>query len=444
MPLGPATRKPLTLAIRLYSNNYSSMPLSDFRLSYAECRALLRQRLAEDAPGRIQLLSGPRQVGKTTLLLELAKERSNSAIYAAGDSPEAALPGFWERLWSRAERVALTSRAIVLLDEAHLLHNWAARLKGEWDRFRRRKIPIHVVATGSAALQLSAGSRESLAGRFEKVTLTHWTAASLAVSFGMTAEEAVELIVSHGSYPGAIPYLKDSARWSAYVRDSILEPAIGRDILALAPVRKPALLRQVFGVCASSPAQIVSLQKIQGQLQDSGALETIAHYLELLEEAYLVAPLKKHAARSSRRRSAPPKLVTLSNALLAVVDPQGVPSSDSDPARFGSWVENACLAHAWICGQRVSYWREEPYEVDGVIEGTWGSWAIEIKTGVVRATDLQGLLEFTRRHPSYRPLLICDTSALPTAERIGIEAATWRQFLIKGLPGAIHANSGEV
>jgi predicted AAA+ superfamily ATPase len=279
-----------------------------FRLSYAECRALLRKRLAEDAPGRIQLLSGPRQVGKTTLLLELAKERSNSALYAAGDSPEAALPGFWERLWSRAERLALTGRAIVLLDEAHQLHNWAVRLKGEWDRFRRRKTPIHTIASGSAALQLSAGSRESLAGRFEKITLTHWTAKSLAASFNMTPESAAELIVSHGSYPGAIPYLKDSARWSAYVRDAILEPAIGRDILALAPVRKAALLRQVFGVCASSPAQIVSLQKIQGQLQDSGALETIAHYLELLEEAYLVAPLKKYAARSSRRRSAPPSL----------------------------------------------------------------------------------------------------------------------------------------
>jgi uncharacterized protein len=420
------------------------MTSSDFRLTFAECRALLRQRLAEEVPGRIQLLSGPRQVGKTTLLLALAKERPNSAIYAAGDSPEAALPGFWERLWSRAERAALTNRAIVLLDEAHLLHNWATRLKGEWDRLRRRKIPIHVVATGSAALQLSAGSRESLAGRFEKITLTHWIATSLAASFDMTVEEAVDVIVSHGSYPGAIPYLKDSARWSAYVRDSILEPAIGRDILALAPVRKPALLRQVFGVCASSPAQIVSLQKIQGQLQDSGALETIAHYLELLEEAYLVAPLKKHAARSSRRRSSPPKLVTLSNAFLAVVDPQGIPTNDTDPARFGSWVENACLAHAWNCGQHVSYWREEPYEVDGVIEGTWGSWAIEIKTGVVRAADLQGLLEFTRRHPSYRPLLICDTAALPTAERVGIEATTWRRFLIEGLPGAIEATRAPV
>jgi uncharacterized protein len=416
------------------------MSSDDFRLSYTDCHALLRQRLTEDAPGRIQLLSGPRQVGKTTLLLELAKEHSKSAIYAAGDGPEAVLPGFWERLWSRAEQVALTERAIVLIDEAHLLYDWAARLKAEWDRLRRRKIPIHIVATGSSALRLSAGSRESLAGRFEKITLTHWTAGSLAATFDMTGEKAAELVVSHGSYPGAMPFLNDSGRWSAYIRDAILEPAIGRDILALAPVRKPGLLRQVFGVCASSPAQIVSLQKIQGQLQDSGALETIAHYLVLLEEAYLVASLKKYAARSSRRRSAPPKLVTLSNALLAVVDPQSIPDPASDPARFGAWVENACLAYAWICGQRVSYWREEPYEVDGVLEGPWGPWAIEIKTGTVRTADLHGLFEFTRRHTNYRPLLICDSGALPIAQRAGVEAVTWRNFLIHGLPRAIDAS----
>lgn len=413
------------------------MSSEDFRLSYTECRALLRRRLAERAPGRVQLLSGPRQVGKTTLLLELAGERPGSAIYAAGDGPEASLPGFWERLWRRAEQTATTGPVVVLLDEAHLLHEWAARLKGEWDRFRRRSTPIHIVATGSSALRLSAGSRESLAGRFEKVTLTHWTAPSLVASFGMTMKEAAEVIVSHGSYPGALPYLSDASRWSAYVRDAILEPAIGRDILALAPIRKPALLRQVFGVCASSPAQIVSLQKVQGQLQDSGALETIAHYLELLEETYLVAPLRKHATRAARRRSAPPKLVTLSNAFLAVMDPLGIPTMAGDPARFGAWVENACLAHAWICGQRVSYWREEPLEVDGVIDGTWGSWAIEIKTGAFGTGDLRGLLEFTRRHPSYRPLLICDEASMAAAARAGVEAASWRDYLAKGLPEAV-------
>ncbi|MGH9160352.1 MAG: DUF4143 domain-containing protein, partial [Vicinamibacteraceae bacterium] len=210
----------------------------------------------------------------------------------------------------------------------------------------------------------------------------------------------------------------------------------GRDILALANVRKPALLRQVFGVCASAPAQIVSLQKIRGQLQDAGALETIAHYLALLEEAFLVASLEKHSRRAARRRASPPKLVTLNNALLAVVDPQGIPDPSADPARYGAWVENACIAHAWNAGQGVSYWREEPYEVDGVIEGSWGSWAIEVKTGLVSAADLRGLLEFTRRFRAYRPLVLCDAAGRAAVERLGVDVMLWSDFLLRGPPNA--------
>jgi predicted AAA+ superfamily ATPase len=300
----------------------------------------LAKRLAEPAPGRIQLLAGPRQVGKTTLLLEIFEQDPKQSIYAAADAPEAALPGFWERIVGRAENTAVAyGRAILLLDEAHLLHDWASHLKGVWDRFRRKKTPVHIVATGSSALHLAAGSRESLAGRFERLTLSHWSAQSVARTFGVKGDEAADLVVRMGSYPGAFPLRKDAPRWSAYVRDAILDPAIGRDILALASVRRPALLRQVFGVAASSPAQIVSLQKLQGQLQDSGALETVAHYLALLEEAFLVAALTKYSTRAARRRAAPPKLVTLNNALLAVMDPQGIASSSGDPGRFGAWVE---------------------------------------------------------------------------------------------------------
>jgi hypothetical protein len=412
------------------------MPSKEYRLRYPECRDVLVNRLGEPAPGRVQLLTGPRQVGKTTLLLELVDLFGEQAIYGAADAPEAALPGFWERLFGRAEEVATShGRAIVLLDEAHLLHDWGARLKGITDGFRRRKVPVHVVATGSSALKLAAGSRESLAGRFERLTLTHWSAASLAEAFQLGDDEAADLIVRIGSYPGAFPLRADRARWAAYVRDSILEPAIGRDILALSAVRRPALLRQVFGIAASSPAGIVSLQKIQGQLQDSGALETIAHYLALLEEAFLVAPLPKYAKGVTRSRSSPPKLVTLSNALVAVMAPQGITGTDPDTARFGLWVENACLAHAWNAGQHVSYWREEPLEVDGIIEGSWGSWAVEVKTGRFQMSDLKGLLEFTRRHPTFRPLILCDRPDLPTAARVGIEAMTWQAFLLGGPPG---------
>ena len=413
------------------------MSTEDFRQSYVACRETLAKRLAEPAPGLIQLLAGPRQVGKTTLLLELAEELGQEAIYAAADAPEATLPGFWERLLAKAEDVAAAQRrAVLLLDEAHLLHDWASRLKGIWDRFRRKKIPVQIVATGSSALHLAAGSRESLAGRFERLTLTHWSAASIAQVFRIEPAKAAELVVRMGAYPGAFSLRDDLPRWSAYVRDAILEPAVGRDLLALAAVRRPALLRQVFGVAASSPAQIVSLQKIQGQLQDAGALETVAHYLSLLEEAFLVAPLQKYSPRLARRRTAPPKLVTLNNALVAVVDPRGIADPRSDPQRFGTWVENACLAHAWNSGQQVSYWREEPLEVDGVFEGSWGRWAVEVKTGPFHQSELKALLELVRRQPELRPLVICDASGLASAERAGVQAISWQEFLLGGPPGA--------
>ena len=397
------------------------------------CRELLLARLEEPAPGRIQLLAGPRQVGKTTLLISIAEELGRGALYSAADGPDAAVPGFWDRLWQRAEDVAIAlGKSVVLLDEVHVREGWAAQLKGEWDRLRRRKLPVHVVATGSSALRLGRGSRESLAGRFERITLPHWSASGLARAFKLSANAATDMVVREGSYPGAFELRRDRARWLAYVRDAIVEPAIGRDIMALAPVRKPALLRQVFGACVASPAQVVSLQKLQGQLLDAGALETIAQYLGLLEEAFLVAPLKKYSPRLSRRRAAPPKLVVLNNAFLAVADP--TLDLDSDPLRHGAWVENACLAHAYNSGQEVLYWREEPHSVDGVLQGSWGDWAIDVKTGRVEAEHLRGLAEFTSRWPKFKPLLLCDERKSTAAERAGIESESWREFLLDGPP----------
>jgi hypothetical protein len=408
-----------------------------FHLDYSSCLRLLGQRLREPAPGRIQLLSGPRQVGKTTLLLALAKRLGGRALYVAADAPEAALPGFWERLWLRATEVARSrGKAVVLLDEVHLLPDWPQRLKSEWDRLRREGVPVHVVATGSSALRLGTGSRETLAGRFEKLTLTHWSPAALTHAFRIPRMAAVQHWIRLGGYPGAFELRHDLGRWTAYVRDSIVEAAIGRDVLALSPVRRPALLRQVFAACASAPAQVLSLQKIRGQLQDPGALETVAQYLQLLEEAFLVAPLEKYSPRPLRRRAAPPKLVVLSNALLAATDPRGIPSPEADPARFGAWVENACLAHAWNAGQRVTYWREEPLEVDGVLEGSWGRWAVEVKTGSFDAAALRGLLEFSRRFPEYRPLVLADGPARGVAARAGIASLSWEEFLWSGPPGA--------
>jgi hypothetical protein len=148
---------------------------------------------------------------------------------------------------------------------------------------------------------------------------------------------------------------------------------------------------------------------------------------------------RRRSKRAARQRAAPPKLVTLNNALLAVMDPRGIVNADSDPGRFGAWVENACLAHAWNSGQQVSYWREEPLEVDGIFEGSWGSWAVEIKTGNFQTSELKGLLELVRRHPDLRPVVLCDNSGLATAERAGVQAMTWQEFLLGGPPGVAQA-----
>jgi len=409
--------------------------MSEIYNTFADCRKVLVDRLREPAPGRIQLLTGPRQVGKTTLLLDLAAQFGDRAVYAAGDEPDAALPGFWERRWAEAEARAKQGTAVLLLDEVHHLSDWAGRLKGEWDRARRRHINIHVVATGSSALRVATGSRESLAGRFERLTLSHWPAIALADAFHLSPREAAHDLVRFGSYPGAVEFQRDFARWRAYVRDAIIGPAIGRDVLALGVVRRPALLRQVFAIAAALPAQIVSLQKMLGQLQDSGALETVAHYLALLQDAYLIAPIEKHSPQIHRRRASPPKLLVLNNALLSASHPNGAPDPAREPERFGVWVENACLAFAINQGQQVLYWREQPLETDAVCDGSWGKLAVEVKTGRFDVQALRGLLEFCRRNPAFKPLVITAPGDEETARRNGIESISWEDFLIAGPPG---------
>jgi predicted AAA+ superfamily ATPase len=147
-----------------------------------------------------------------------------------------------------------------------------------------------------------------------------------------------------------------------------------------------------------------------------------------------VAALTKFTARAARGRAAPPKLITLSNALLAPVNPDGIPHQTAEPARFGAWVENACLAHAWNAGQRVTYWREEPLEVDAVLDGSWGRWAIEVKTGAVTAADLRGLAAFTERNSRYRALVVEGDEAVLAARRLGVAATAWQDFLLNGPP----------
>lgn len=404
-------------------------------MSYYEIKDILYKRLQEPAPRLVQILTGPRQVGKTHLLLEIARKMGDSALYYPADTPQTSLPGWWDMIWGKTVSRAKKKKIILLLDEIHYLPNWSRLIKSAIDEVFRNNIPINIVLTSSSSLQLGRGAKETMAGRFESLVLKMWTPKDIAKAFSLSKKEAVEHFVRFGSFPGAFGFLSDIPRWKTYLRDSIVEPAIGRDLLALEEIRKPFLLRQIFAVCTGHPSEILSLAKIAGAITDKGTLETIGHYLNILEQAYLIAALRKYSSKELRQRASSSKVVPLSNAFLAVSSEGEPPLSQTEPTKWGRWAENACISFAIGQGQDAHYWREEPLEVDFITNGTWGKWAIEVKTGDYISKDLTGLLEFCKRHPQYRPLVICNEYTTDTAKRLGVDFVLLEDYLWNGLQG---------
>jgi hypothetical protein len=402
---------------------------------YYITRERLRERVLGDDATRVQMLTGPRQVGKTTLLLELARDFGERAIYRAADIEEVASPGWWPIQWEHAVRLARAGETLLVVDEIHTLPRWARLIKVAFDEASREQLPLQIVISGSAALSITTGARNELAGRFELLTLRHWTARDLMQAFGLPADEAAEVYVRFGAFPGELERRDDFARWREYILHAIIDPALNRDLLLLEQIQKPALLRQINSIAGAQPGEIISLQKLAAQLLEKGAPATIAHYLSLLGEAYLLAALHKYSGREVRLRSSPPKLVPLSNAFLTAYADALPPTAESDPQRWGHWLENACIAHAVNSGYRVAYWREEPYEVDMIVTGGGGNRAVEIKSGAFTSRELAGLMEFIARHRDFRPLVIGEETYRASAERAGIEFMRWQDYLLDGLPG---------
>jgi predicted AAA+ superfamily ATPase len=351
----------------------------------------LRKRINESGP-LIQVLVGPRQVGKTTAVRAVLAGRG---VYETADSPTPLPSSIVEGWWKQGSE---SPEKILAIDEIQKIPGWSEVVKKCWDRAPRA---LKVILTGSSSLLLEKALRESLAGRFELIRAEHWNFGEARGRFDLSVQRFVEF----GCYPGGVPFLNDLERWGAYLRDSIVEPVLGRDLLQMHPVEQPALLRQVFGVAVSHPAEIVSLQKIQGQMQGKGTLPTIQNYLRLLKEAFLITPVGKFSSSGLRIRGSSPKLVVHDNGLVRCFErPVHAPLS---PDRAGRYVENAVGARLIESGFDLFYWKDRNLEVDWVAVGPDGRrWAIEVKSGEIFAKDLDGLSEFCRRHPDFEPYLV--------------------------------------
>lgn len=366
--------------------------------------ATLEARLAE--PRRfIQVIAGPRQVGKTTLVLQVAERLRIPCRYASADQPTLRGPGWIAEQWDAARAEFGRDDGVLILDEVQKAADWAESVKRLWDEDTREKRPLRIVLLGSAPLLMQRGLSESLAGRFEVIRLTHWSPAEMRDAFGWSVEQAI----FYGGYPGAAPLIADHERWVRYIRDSIIEPTISRDVLLMTRVDKPALLRRLFELSCRYSGQVLSYNKMLGQLQDAGNTTTLAHYLDLLASAGMVTGLPKYAGQIVRRRGSSPKLQVMNTALMTALSGYTFDEARSDPEFWGRLVESAVGAHlanaAFASDFELYYWRERDREVDFVVESHGRRTAIEVKSG--RAGDsLPGLDAFVSTFGESRRLLV--------------------------------------
>ena len=301
---------------------------------------VLAKRLAE--PRRfIQVVAGPRQVGKTTLVQQVAEAAGRPVQFASADEPTLRGPQWVAQQWEAARLMAGHRGALLVLDEVQKAAGWSESVKRLWDEDTRAKLPIKVVLLGSAPLLIERGLSESLAGRFEILRLPHWSAAEMRAAFAWP----VERFIFYGGYPGAALLVADVDRWARYVRDALIETTIARDVLLLTRVDKPALLRRLFELGCRYSGQVLSYTKMLGQLQDAGNTTTLAHYLDLLSGAGMLTGLPKYARQAVRQRGSSPKLQVLNTALITAQSGLTLDEARKDHEFWGRLVESAVGAH---------------------------------------------------------------------------------------------------
>lgn len=350
----------------------------------------------------IHVLAGPRQTGKTTLVHQVLESLGVPFRYASADEPTLRERGWIAEQWEAARQ---ETRAVLVLDEIQKIPGWSEAVKRLWDEDTRAKRALKIVLLGSAPLLIARGLTESLAGRFEVLRLPHWSLAEMRDAFGFDLER----YLYYGGYPGAAPLTAEPERWRRYIVDALIETTISRDVLLLARVDKPALLRRLFELACRYSGQVLSYTKMLGQLQDAGNATTLAHYLDLLAGAGMVAGLHKFAGSAVRSRGSIPKLQVLNTALMSAQSGLSLEQARAEREFWGRLTESAVGAHlanaaaAGAC--ELFYWRERNREVDFVVRAGRTLTAIEVKSS--RARDAQaGAAAFAEAFKPKRTLLI--------------------------------------
>lgn len=392
--------------------------------------SILRQRLTE-FPRFMIVVAGPRQIGKTTLVRQALSAHASTFVAADQPLPETVDPfaaqsstfttqalvgsaptSEWlVRQWAQARTKARMQQEgtchVLAIDEIQKIPRWSEIVKGLWDADRAENLPLHVILLGSSPWLMQKGLTESLAGRYERIGMAHWSYDEMQAAFDFSLDEYIYF----GGYPGSASLIRDESRWRQYVRSALIHPNIEKDILQMTRVDKPALLKTLFELgCGGYSGQIISYTKLQGQLQDAGNTVTLAHYLDLLSQAGLLSGLAKYAGQKHRQRASSPKLNAHNTALISALGGYTFANACGDRSYWGRLVESCVGAHLINTAPDdcdVQYWRESPDEVDFILSQGQRLVAIEVKSGAKYAAP-KGLAVFGGKFQDARPLIVGD------------------------------------
>lgn len=372
------------------------------RIQYAE----ILSRINEPR-GKMQVIVGPRQVGKTTLINQVLEECSLPYDSYSADDVIGVSADWLAQIWETQRMKMLThgeQKRLLVIDEVQKIQNWSETVKAEWDRDSREKRNLTVVLLGSSRMLIEKGLTESLAGRFELIRLSHWTYKEMRDCFGWTLPQYIYF----GGYPGAATYIGNESRWRNYVKDSLIEPSISKDVMLDTRIMKPQLLRQLFEIGSCYSGELLSLTKVAAQLQDAGNVTTLAGYLHLLDECGMLCGLQKYAADNSRKYNSVPKFQVHNNALRNVYSDLDYAQAIENPKEWGRMAESAIGAYlvsqAQIEDYKVFYWRENNDEVDYVLVRRGKTIAIEVKSG--HRVSNKGLPKFKTLFNPHRAITV--------------------------------------
>ena len=366
----------------------------------------------------IQVLLGPRQTGKTTLVTQLVEKIKTGYHFSSADAVAAGNTSWLDQQWETA-RVKMDQSGstdfLLVVDEVQKIENWSEAIKRQWDLDTRTKRNIKLILLGSSRLLLQKGLTESLAGRFETTYMSHWSFQEMKEAFGWDAEQYVWF----GGYPGSASLVQDEQRWKNYVQESLIETSITRDILMLTRVDKPALMKRLFELGCLYSGQVLSFTKIIGQLQDAGNTTTLSHYLDLLDTAGLLGGIEKYSPDILRRRSSSPKFQVYNTALMSAQRTEQRQEVQNNPEAWGRMVESAVGAHLLNHSRtenfKLYYWRDRNNEVDFVLEKNRKVIALEVKSGASGTT--KGMQAFQQKFHPHKLLLV------------GRDGIPWQEFL---------------